>query len=332
MKILGVFIALFSEGFLLVGSKYFLEFSLPGTDGKMKSRLYECRNNGVQAGIVQCKRVDWLIHKKWIYYHANFYQSHRALEKIPKIQFSDLQTGAFLPQGGYLGFVASPSKPIDGPDIGAAEDEVLKLITRRVQSWLAIVPPQWRNNLLHYLATPDMKYLFSSSDLTARYFGSYLDTIASILHQHGEKVAKKEDAATATPSGDVAGLSSFIAKDAEKELRRVIPVLSTKMVDPCILTTMPDIMATAGMDVDSLCKATCKYQQLISQLYRKRSSRMCRNLGEGGYCDQTTCRCNQYYRIWVPGFGRKRVPHRVPMIYCNSMFRLRFEESPPSAT
>ncbi|XP_072152843.1 uncharacterized protein [Bemisia tabaci] len=319
---------------------------------------------------IHCERLRLrfprLLWRRWKFYkNVSFFQTHRS-SFGENLTFPDTAPER-VPQELWLGVVHTDDCPRTPSKPSAAMEELVK---NRSDAWITAVTTQaTQQNLRAYLAAPGLAW-HTHDDLKTAYLKAYVAYLTRIIKDYDQYMSHRAQfkAAQTNRSYDAPidwrgpawldwrgfkRVRYFYNKywrgcwdqmhrmwlwnpSMESRLRKMIPVLAGKMIDPCLLGPTNDIGERSKVrgnfiwdSNNSMCAIYCRFQQAINFLYPKSHSFLCSAVGveyNQGRCQGDQCLCFK---------GNKLSPHNkvgysVHLRYCINSFNLkRYNETHP---
>ncbi|CAH0384168.1 unnamed protein product [Bemisia tabaci] len=327
-------------------------------------------SKNIEVSGIHCERLRLrfprLLWRRWKFYkNVSFFQTHRS-SFGENLTFPDTAPER-VPQELWLGVVHTDDCPRTPSKPSAAMEELVK---NRSDAWITAVTTQaTQQNLRAYLAAPGLAW-HTHDDLKTAYLKAYVAYLTRIIKDYDQYMSHRAQfkAAQTNRSYDAPidwrgpawldwrgfkRVRYFYNKywrgcwdqmhrmwlwnpSMESRLRKMIPVLAGKMIDPCLLGPTNDIGERSKVrgnfiwdSNNSMCAIYCRFQQAINFLYPKSHSFLCSAVGveyNQGRCQGDQCLCFK---------GNKLSPHNkvgysVHLRYCINSFNLkRYNETHP---
>nr|XP_018902088.1 PREDICTED: uncharacterized protein LOC109033771 [Bemisia tabaci] len=330
-------------------------------------RIYTCSNStsiNNDSAAVHCERIKppWPAKRLrfWSFYVERlFFKTYRPLETSSvSYKFSDITVDQ-LPAEIWIGsYYAS-----DLPYLYKTKD-MFDFFESKTDGWLNIIKDKsLQENLVEYLAAPDVSWACGNPNITASYIKAYVAYMTKVILFYDSYMIEKDlkynisDASLdwrgptwlnwklLKPVKKVynrykKGVDTMhelwlMNPESEGLLRKMIPVLTSKAMDPCflqgVLSSFPEGSGMEsyeyrGNPKDFLCTIYCRFSHVVSRLYLNSGSpAACALTGRGGrqnggMCEKELCICNFSKRTKRKIIG---TAFSTTFRYCMNVFNLR---------
>nr|XP_018902105.1 PREDICTED: uncharacterized protein LOC109033783 isoform X2 [Bemisia tabaci] len=239
--------------------------------------------------------------------------------------------------------------------------EMLEFFREVSEDWLSIVPNlAMQQNLIGYLSMPDLTWAYGSANVTAAYLRAYVAYLSVVVTEYDAymfvqdqpmkipdvplgwrgpawldwkimKPAKKVYNANRRKADKMHGLW-LLDPLLESQLRKMIPVLMSKMIDPCFLQDAASYFPNKlvfrneeflGQPEDMLCSIYCRFSNAVTKLYRDSGSEVCYLMDAGSKRYGGQCRGDRCYCLRNIESKKKDYTLSATLRYCVNVFNMQ---------